>query len=498
MRQGCGNQPRLQNTRAARVSTCGQGGGWSLDLKSAAISAGGSSCLGSSFADPVFVLCHARSGSTLLRFVLDAHPDLACPPETNVPALCAQLATVWSLIEGAPLSASRGDEPPLIPDAAIAGVRETMDRMTGSYLLRRGRKRYCDKSLGTARYAELLLRVYPDAKFICLYRHPMDVIASGVEACPWGLNGYGFDSYIAATPGNAVLALARYWADGVGAILAVEERFPGHCVRVRYEDLVTDPDAIAGAVFAFLGAMPVPGIAARCFTAERERFGAGDPKIWYTSAISPGSVGRGWSIPAGLIPPQVLDPINELAAKLGYLPVDDGWGTSAPPADPRLPAAGITATAPGTHAVQERAVTFPGAEIAPSSGPVYSRLLGKHLQAGVEQAGSEVAAWREPYASETMVAVWVPADSHQPAEHWLIDLKNKVVTFTTSAAQETSDWDVIGSSSAWEQVMAGALNLATALSSGQLRYCDSQNAASPLAGAARIAVLASLLGIATW
>ena len=104
------------------------------------------------FADPVFVLCNGRSGSTLLRFLLDAHPELACPPETNLPALCAQLATVWSLIEGAPLSANRGDEPPEIPDAAIAGVRETMDRMVGSYLARRGKKRYCDKSLGTARY----------------------------------------------------------------------------------------------------------------------------------------------------------------------------------------------------------------------------------------------------------------------------------------------------------------------------------------------------------
>src|SRR5690242_20273284 len=121
----------------------------------------------SSFPDPVFVLCNGRSGSTLLRFLLDAHPELACPPETNVPALCAQLATVWSLIEGAPLSANRGDEPPEIPDAAIAGIRETVDRMVGSYLERRGKKRYCDKSLGTARYARLLTRIYPKARFIC-------------------------------------------------------------------------------------------------------------------------------------------------------------------------------------------------------------------------------------------------------------------------------------------------------------------------------------------
>src|ERR1700677_1258062 len=166
-----------------------------------------------SVVDPVFVLCHARSGSTLLRFLLDAHQDLACPPETNLSALCAQLATVWSMIEGAPLSANRGDEPPAIPDAAIAGTRETMDRIVGRYLQRRGKLRYCDKSLGTARYAELITRVYPAAKFLCMYRHPMDVIASGLEACPFGLTGYGFDSYNATTPGNAVLALARYWVD---------------------------------------------------------------------------------------------------------------------------------------------------------------------------------------------------------------------------------------------------------------------------------------------
>jgi len=89
---------------------------------------------------PVFVLCNGRSGSTLLRFLLDAHPELACPPETNLPVMASQLATVWSLIEGAPLSAERGDEPPVIPEAAITGVRRTMDEMTYSYLARRGKK----------------------------------------------------------------------------------------------------------------------------------------------------------------------------------------------------------------------------------------------------------------------------------------------------------------------------------------------------------------------
>lgn len=34
--------------------------------------------------EPIFILCSARSGSTLLRRVLDAHPAIASPPEVNI------------------------------------------------------------------------------------------------------------------------------------------------------------------------------------------------------------------------------------------------------------------------------------------------------------------------------------------------------------------------------------------------------------------------------
>src|SRR5581483_2412467 len=279
-------------------------------------------------ADPVFVLCMGRSGSTLLRLLLDTHPDLACPPETNIPALCSQLAVVWSLIEGAPLSPQRGDEPPAIPDAAIAGIRHTMDLMTAPYLDRRGKRRYCDKSLGTARYAGLLMRIYPGARFICLFRHPMDVISSGLEACPWGLNGYGFDSYIAGSPGNAVLALARYWHDQAHEIAAVEEAHPGRCHRVRYEDMVRDPEKTAAGIFGFLGVRQAPGIAQAVFTHDHERFGPADHKIWHTAAISADSIGRSDCVPVGLIAPPILESINGLLDKLGYATVDEKWGTA--------------------------------------------------------------------------------------------------------------------------------------------------------------------------
>jgi hypothetical protein len=443
-----------------------------------------------SFDDPVFVLCNGRSGSTLLRFLLDAHPELACPPETNLPMLCVQLTTVWSLIEGGPLSATRGDEPPEPPEAAIAGVRATIDRMIGSYLARRGKKRYCDKSLGTARYAELLLRVYPGARFICMYRHPMDVVASGIEACPWGLNGYGFEPYVAATPGNTVQALASFWADNVRATLAVEERFPDQCFRLRYEDLVADPERIADRLFEFLGVAAAPGISQACFSGGRERFGPADHKIWYTSKISSDSVGRGWSVPSGMIAPEILGVINEMAGKLGYLAVDGGWGTTEPPADLRVPSASELAV---QDSVPARRPVAPAGDGSPRS-----ERLGERLRAGLadELVSTTGRPWG-PHGSESFVVVAVPGGRGSPAEYWHVDLRQQTVTRTGQEAQEASDWDMIGALDAWEKVISHQMNLSVALRSCQIRYCDNDDA-DPVAGDIRIGILGRLLGLAAW
>ena len=207
-----------------------------------------------------------------------------------------------------------------------------LDEMTGSYLARRGKRRFCDKSLGSARFADLLLRIYPGAQFICLYRHPMDVIGSGLDACPWGLNGYGFDQYIGGSPGNAVLALARYWLDHAHADRRGRGDAPGPLPPgpLRGPGRPT-PEEVARGVFEFLGVPPAPGITRACFSRDRERFGPADHKIWATSQISGDSVGRGESVPAGLILPPVTAAINELAGELGYLPIDPDWGPRAGP-----------------------------------------------------------------------------------------------------------------------------------------------------------------------
>lgn len=427
-------------------------------------------------ADPVFVLCGGRSGSTLLRFILDAHPDLACPPETSLPALCGQLAVVWALIEGAPLSPTRGDAPPVMPEGAITGIRRMLDTMLMPYLGRRGKKTFCDKSLGSARFADLLLRVYPGARFLCLYRHPMDVIASGIEACPWGLNGYGLEPYIADSPGNAVLALARYWADNAAATLSAEDSYGEHCHRVYYEDLVTSPDRVADGIFRFIGVGGLEGIEARCFTSERERFGPADFKIWHTSAINDGSVGRGTSIPVALIPPPVMDAINHLADRLGYVKVDDSWGTASLPA--RLRA--TTAEA--------------GAEEPVPQAP----FVEQHLRSSIAARGADFAA-RWGSCGQEVFAVVLLGAANAPAEtKWLVSPGTSSVKVVASEDElDAADWTIVGSPKVWEAVLRRETNLGVALRVGDLRYCDADEP-SLFVRESRIHMMAGLLGLNSW
>ncbi len=459
--------------------------------------------------DPVFVLCAGRSGSTLLRFLLDAHPDLACPPETRLPWLARQLATAWTVIEDAGPSgqSANGSSADAAISAPVAeGLRRSLDPMMTSYLQRRGKRRYCDKSLGAAQHAGLLLQIWPGARFICLYRHPMDVIASGIEASPWGLTSYGFEPYIGVPPDNNVAALARYWLDYTTSIVAAEEHFTDRCLPVRYEDLVTDPDGEIARILAFIGAAPAPGIVARCFGPGHQRFGPGDYKIWNTGRVTADSVGRGWTMPAGKIPAPVLARVNELADVLGYLPVGERWGTGPKPADLRT-RRDDPARRPGEPGGRRRAAGSRGRSAsltrapgrAPAALPDWAIAVDERVRTGLARVGEQFGRAHGPRATESVLLfvnapAWADADAW-----WRLDLAAGTVAAGLGEAGADADWSLTGSAQAWARLLAGQANLGVAFRRGDLRYADKGDAGAGSIGAdTRVAALTDLLGLARW
>lgn len=273
--------------------------------------------------NPIFVLTCARSGSTLLRLLLDAHPEIDCPPETNVVTLAHQLLTSRSALNVPESTREAQRRKGIIESRRL--IRRLMDERTRAA----GKRRWCDKSLPTAEFAELTFELFPRAQFICLYRHPLDLIVSAVEANPWGFVGYGFEPFIAKSPTNFVHALMEYWLAHTSMIRGFEITHPRRCFRLQYEAFVQDPKATWEALCDFLGVAQAPDALDQLFETQRSGFGPADYKVWYSSSINDESIGRGADIPLKLIGPALLNAVNELLPHLEYPVIDSRWGEHA-------------------------------------------------------------------------------------------------------------------------------------------------------------------------
>lgn len=410
---------------------------------------------------PVFVLTSSRSGSTLLRFILDSHPELACPPETTVASTCASLLRSWQILEEAGSEGKPLSDDAEIPPAGIAVVQSAIDGLFSSYLRRRGKRRWCDKSLDSHMHASLLAQAYPRAKFICLYRHCMDVIASGTEACPWGLHRFGFDPYVAQYPGNNVAAIGAYWLSCAREILAFEEAHPASCHRVRYEDLVTAPEETVSAMFGFLEVAPAPGITSDCFRIPHESNGPGDEKIWFTDQVTPAALGRGVRVPVPAMPPPLLQEINETLAKLGYRQVSPEWNEAAGPFDPRA----ATGAAPAAG----RGGSPPRPEVAATL-----RALDERLATRTEEDLAVFAARWPALAADTLALV---IDGSEPVERrWSLAAAADRSPGRQPDAAGDPVATLIAGPAVWVSLLGGETNIVSELTAGRLRCVNKRDA----------------------
>lgn len=193
-----------------------------------------------------------RSGTTLLRLMLDAHSQLAIPPETGFLAL----ADAWTATPPSPaqfVHAVTGfpEGMPAWPDFALSAddfaravgalptftVAEGFRAFYRLYAARWNKPRWGDKTPLYAGRIDAIARLLPEARIVHVIRDGRDVALS--LARQW------------FSPGPDLETQARYWRDIVTHTRHLGRHVP-HYLEVRYEALIVNTEEVLREICDFI------------------------------------------------------------------------------------------------------------------------------------------------------------------------------------------------------------------------------------------------------
>ena len=257
---------------------------------------------------PGFLIGVYRSGTTLLRYVLDSHSSIAVPPETNF--LC-QTAEMWRsewVRKG--LQGAGVDE---------EGLRQRLREFAGGifddYAAAKGKSRWVDKTPAYIEVLDFLDFLFGErCRYIMLYRHGLDVANSLADTYEKKMLGGPPKLYADASSESPRVAFARYWAEQCARMMAFEKAHPSQCCRVRYEDYSAAPEKNLRPVFDFLGERWEPGVLD--FNGKKHDFGLQDSKIANTKTFEPRT--KTWSSWSPQDLKKAREIISGAMAELGY------------------------------------------------------------------------------------------------------------------------------------------------------------------------------------
>jgi LPS sulfotransferase NodH len=232
---------------------------------------------------PVFVICTLRSGSTLLRVLLDSHSQIHSPHELHLRYVSVHFDQKWSERAMRELGLD-----------TRAAEHLLWDRLLHRELAASGKSIIADKTPNNVFVVDRLREAWPDARFIFLLRHPGAIARSRQK-----YKGEGADALI-----------IKY----VEALEDARQTYDGH--TVRYEDLTANPEWEMRRICDFLGVAYEPAMLDYGqFDHGRYKSGLGD----WNEKIKSGAI----QPPEPPPPLEEIDPaLREVCAKWGYLEVE--------------------------------------------------------------------------------------------------------------------------------------------------------------------------------
>jgi tetratricopeptide (TPR) repeat protein len=191
----------------------------------------------------IALLCgHPRSGTTLLEQVLDAHSDVISAEETKLMHDEAYLPLIRDLPEGTSiLDALESPKPSLLCHA-----RENYFHCAELLLREKiGGRLLLDKNPALNLMIPMVVRVFPETKFLVALRDPRDVVMSCfLQALPLTPISSSYHS---------IEGTVNQYANVMGFWLEMLPRMGDTWMYVRYEEMIEDLPSVAGSVLGFLG-----------------------------------------------------------------------------------------------------------------------------------------------------------------------------------------------------------------------------------------------------
>ena len=195
----------------------------------------------------LFVISPPRSGSTLLQRMIGSHSEVMTHPEPHLMTPLAHLG-FYDGVDKAPYDHINSAEAvrlfvqdlPRGEEDYLDALRAYADTLYGRMLEPTGKRFFLDKTPAYALVTDFIAKVYPEAKYVVLTRHPLAIFSSYA-------NSFFDGDWARAHEFNPIVE--RY----VPAIARFLRERPSPLVHVRYEELVAAPEQHMERVFAFLG-----------------------------------------------------------------------------------------------------------------------------------------------------------------------------------------------------------------------------------------------------
>lgn len=187
---------------------------------------------------PIFIVGLPRTGTTLVDRILSSHPEVTSAGELTAFSLAVKRAA---------------DTPSArVLDVETLGAAAHVDfaAVGASYMAQArpaGAGRFTDKMPLNMMYAGLIHRALPDARIVCLTRHPMDAALANYRqlfSTRYPYYDYAYDQ----------AQTARYWLGFTDLVAGWRAGLPAdRFTEIAYEDIIADQEGQTRRLLAFCG-----------------------------------------------------------------------------------------------------------------------------------------------------------------------------------------------------------------------------------------------------